>query len=151
MAPSRFQHEPSAAFKTAVGQLVGLQKQEHIADYAFAEAVADEWRDSYSSGMTEAASGAYPMCFCPLANLPPTVDKSDHVHEPPPGCDHGSVWEKDGVPQAIIFHPYVLSHSTLRHLMSWAEGHGLEVLVDPTSWYFPSGTLRVMITPPDAQ
>ena len=64
-----------------------------------------------------------------------------------PGRDHVRMYNKNGKPHMIVFHPYHLSADTMSKLFRLGEEWGIEVLVDGASDYFPGRSVRVMLRP----
>lgn len=69
-----------------------------------------------------------------------------------PGQDHASIWNREGKPAALVYHPYnSLDSDQLLALTKMCEERGLQFEVSVTSWYFPGRTLMVIVSRRDSR
>jgi transcriptional regulator with XRE-family HTH domain len=63
----------------------------------------------------------------------------------PPGDDHGEIFNRNGMAEFYVFHPYHFSGETARELQDWCDTYGLQYGIWPLDWYFLGRTTAVII------
>lgn len=64
----------------------------------------------------------------------------------PRSVDHASLWNRDGKPFLMVWHPYGLSYQDIRFLTTYCERLGFQFEIDTgPSFYFPAVTPTVIM------
>lgn len=95
---------------------------------------------------------------CPHHVVEPDDDPNAPPHSPP-ASDHATLWLDDGEPAVYSMHVYPANierldsseppHNLWFDVFAFAQQHGLEVSVHPTSWYNVGTTIQVLLYPPE--
>jgi hypothetical protein len=95
---------------------------------------------------------------CPHNVVEPDDDPNTPPHSPP-ASDHPTLWLDDGEPALYSMHVYTANierldsneppHNLWFDLFGFAQRHGLEVSIHPTSWYNVGTTVQVVFYPPE--
>jgi hypothetical protein len=62
-----------------------------------------------------------------------------------PGCDHYTLWEKDGVPALFTMQVYTMHMDTHAALRDFCVKHGLVYRTDRRSWHLPGVSTLIII------
>lgn len=159
---SRFTHTPSpeySAFVKAIQEYATTDHDDPHEDVltAVADALEDHLRDQFKQqhNVDEIAETA---CIgrliaggdaCHHTGLPMNGDASVQPPHHPPHADHTELWLRDGAPEVFSMHLYDLHRDELQELLEFADRHGLEMSVDPSSWYYLGRTTHIVFYPPE--
>lgn len=138
------------AYKKAVKAIRELMRERSkegdsldLANRAFAEAVAEGWRDLFI--MSEGVKSRRTPHVC-LSRLKGERCRPMECSSPGgiPGKDHVSEWVKNRKTIMIVSQPYRLSYEDMMKTVEFCEANGLRADVSADSWYFPGRTLLVV-------
>lgn len=109
------------------------------APQAVRDAMRENWQQIHG---LRPAGGSTAYCICRL--LGRRHGRYGCVVPAPPGCDHPSLWLRDGKPVVFVFQPYGLTHAQLVSLVAYAEELGLHLRIDTwPAWHYPGHVLHV--------
>lgn len=155
---SRFNHNPTRRYREIVSRLQdyaeGADPQEDPVRAA-ADALEDDLREDFKKRhhVDETTGGA--DCIgrliagwssCQHGGVRPRGERSDLPPHRPPHPDHCDLWLRDGEPAAYTMHLYDVGHDVLEEVLAFADEHGLEAEIDPTSWYYLGRTVHIVFT-----
>lgn len=63
-----------------------------------------------------------------------------------PARDHACMFNRDGQPYCLVYHPYHLEAPQMQRLAALCEKYKLRAHVDGQSWYFSGRSLRITLT-----
>lgn len=148
----RYESDPSELYSETVQQIERLAEEEgnDTARRAFAKAMAPRLQKEWiGANNVKPTSGK--ECVHRLLGESRCPEEGGKIECFPPGSDHDSLWiaeikpGKKREPYAFVTQPYGLSFQTLQSLVQFCNRYGLKADINALSWYFPTGTLRVVL------
>lgn len=119
-----------------------------VATRAFAEATYQERLQTWAVTRHLKQAGGH-VCIARLLGKRCSIGYQNAESKPPclpPGSDHASLWNRDGVPFVFVFQPYGMSYEAIRELTAFCEQWELRFDIDDwPSWHFPGAILTVEI------
>ncbi|BDI28006.1 hypothetical protein CCAX7_000570 [Capsulimonas corticalis] len=156
ISTSRFgrNKDKSPLYLQAVAALRAVADKERTSDLVFAEVYAPLWEVGFARayGLTKTTKSAClrklfgKRCGSAGHRYASKFPDSEGFPCHPPGCDHPSLWYKDGKPYAFVYHPYGLRTDEIIELGKLCERLDLNVEIDAVSWHYPGKTISVTLT-----
>jgi hypothetical protein len=108
-----------------------------------AEKAKKEWAEHH--GLKEVRNTPYCVCRL-LGKVCKRFGVSDCLNAPP-GCDHPSLWLRNGKPVTFVFQPYGLCNADVEKLGAFCRERKLELEVSTwPAWHYPGSVLHVEIS-----
>lgn len=157
---SRFNQTPSPAYSAFVKTIQEYATTDHDAPRedvltAVADALEDHLRNQFKQKY-EVDETADTACIgrliaggdaCHHTGLVMTGAETAQPPHQPPHADHADLWLRDGTPEVFSMHLYDLNRDELQDLLEFADRQGLDLDIDPSSWYHVGQAIHVVFYP----
>lgn len=155
MAMTRHNQHPSPEYLGLVESIEEFVQENSFDDglRAAADGLEDGYREQFKAGYAVETT-ANTACIGRLIegwsmckhgwHQPRDGSADDQPPCKPPHADHADLWLRDGEPAAYSMHLYDVDQDVLGDLFDFAEAYGLEVAIEPSSWYFPGQTTQIV-------
>lgn len=157
---TRHNHHPSSEYQELAARIEEFAEENSTDDAVRAvadgleDALREEFKQSYDvDGTTDGTDCIGRLIAgwstCKHGWNEPKNPSPDHPPCKPPHADHADLWLHDGEPAVYTMHLYDLHRDEVRDIVDFADEYGLEVSINPSSWYFPSRTTHVVFYRPE--